>query len=87
MIFTTESGSAYEVDTIKRRVRRLRGVTDPTPRQGKDGEWRAFKGMSAVAPGRSVVFSWDPETTPLLPGSDSGSLPATVTSPVKEIFT
>lgn len=57
MIHVTKSGSVYEVDVPGKRVRRLHGEQDPTPRQGKDGEWRAYAAMYWVT-GRCLVFDW-----------------------------
>lgn len=84
--FVTESGSAYEMDTENKCVRRLNGGADPTPRQGKDGEWRAYESTSGARVGEQVLIIWDHRTTPLLSGSPVGAAPATVTSPVKEIL-
>lgn len=85
MKFITESGSTYEVDEENKRVRRLAGKADPTPRQGKDGEWKSYK-AHAVCLGIGALFLWDKKTTPLLPGSEEGTSPVTMTSPVKEIL-
>lgn len=83
MRFTTESKSVYEVDLANKRMRRLSGEKDPTPRSGKDGEWKAFEYIfpEKVEVGKSVIFGWDPETTPPLKDSEVGS-PITITSPV-----
>ncbi len=78
--FDTESGSAYELDAETKRIRRLGGANDPTPRQGADGEWRAYDSASHPVIGESVVICWDPETTALLAGSPEGAIPATITS-------
>lgn len=42
MIFITESGSEYEVNHETKCIRRVSGTHDPTPLQGKDGEWRSY---------------------------------------------
>ena len=34
--------STYEFDMVERKVRRVEGAYDPTPRFGEDGEWREF---------------------------------------------
>lgn len=64
MRFTTASGSVYEVDTAKKRIRRLNGVKDPTPRQGKDGEWRSYRQLhpDPIKVGSGVVILWGEET-------------------------
>ncbi len=59
MKFETISGSLYEVDEENSRCRRLIGVADPQPRQGKDGEWKTFDTMSEeVKVGEPVLFVW-----------------------------
>lgn len=82
-IFVTISGSAYEIDKISQKIRRLNGQLNPTQRQGNDGEWKSFKSTSDIVVGNSVLIVW-PDSVPLLPGS-SGGVPTTLTSPVKEI--
>jgi hypothetical protein len=50
----------YELDATARRVRRICGDTQPTPRQGDDGEWRTFESVfpTPIALGESVLFIW-----------------------------
>jgi hypothetical protein len=69
-----------------KKVRRLNGVKDPQPRQGKDGEWREYVSLLPEQPtiGSSLFIFWDIKTTPLLPGSDGGA-PATITSAIATI--
>lgn len=64
MKFTTASGSVYEVNTDSKQIRRLNGVKDPTPRQGKDGQWRAYEEIFPDPPrvGASLVIKWDSKT-------------------------
>jgi hypothetical protein len=50
--------SSYEVDTANKRVRRLCGVNDPTPSQGKDGEWRAYESCWNIEVGHCANFVW-----------------------------
>jgi hypothetical protein len=52
------SGSVYEVDTEAKKIRRFNGKKDPTPRQGKDGEWRGYLNNLTVEVGESVVIAW-----------------------------
>lgn len=59
--FTTESGSTYEVDYSKRKMRRLEGKQAPTPRQGVDGEWQKFVNATLPSTGQSVIFVWSYE--------------------------
>lgn len=74
MIFYTESGSIYELDRTNNQIRRLNGAEDPTPRQGKDGEWKKFTYCTEVIEKQSVIINWENEK-------------CTITSPVKTIIT
>jgi hypothetical protein len=93
MKFTTESGSTYEVDLENKRVRRLAGAKSPTERQGKDGDWRTFVGISPIRSGLPVLFIWNGEV-PLLEetlkmladGLLGGAIPGTITSPIERIL-
>jgi hypothetical protein len=58
MKFTTASGSVYEVNTDSKQIRRLNGVKDPTPRQGKDGQWRTYSDITSVTVGSGVAIFW-----------------------------
>jgi hypothetical protein len=84
MKFYTCSGSIYEVDQETKRIRRLIGTGDPTTRQGKDGEWRAYERLDLEV-GESAWIFWNPKTTSLLEGNAFGGTPTTVTSPVVNI--
>jgi hypothetical protein len=84
MIFTTLSGSAYEVDIGSNRIRRLSGVKDPTPRQGQDGQWHSYEHIDLEV-GEGAWIHWNPDTTPLLQGNRFGGAPVTVTSEVVKI--
>lgn len=96
MRFTTVSGSLYEVDQENKKIRRLNGNADPTPRQGKDGEWRGYLNDLHIEVGQSVVIAWADahqltgETMSLLGISEKDAPPptsgrTTFTSPVAEI--
>lgn len=96
MRFTTISGSLYEVDQENKKIRRLNGNADPTPRQGKDGEWRGYLNDLHIEVGQSVVIAWadshqlTEETMSLLGISEKEAPPpapgrTTMTSPVAEI--
>jgi hypothetical protein len=61
MTFATEN-SLYEVDLAASRIRRLAGKENPTPRQGEDGEWKTFFGISEVMIGQTVLIAWPPLT-------------------------
>jgi hypothetical protein len=83
MRFITKSGSTYEVNETDKQVRRLNGENDPTPRQGKDGEWKPYDTiLSGIEIGRSVMIVW---TSDIQPPPVEGSLPTTITSPVIKI--
>jgi hypothetical protein len=57
IIVHTISGSIYEFDHGLRRVRRLSGQEDPTPRQGKDGEWKSYNEVLLQWNG-SLIVVW-----------------------------
>ena len=87
MKFTTETGSIYEVNTDSKQIRRLNGAKDPTPRQGKDGEWRSYLTIfpSPIKVGLGVIIRWGNDTA-LLPGTEPGSaVPTTITSTVVSV--
>jgi hypothetical protein len=79
IVFTTASGSVYEVDAANKRIRRLGGLSAPTDRVG-DG-WKAYENITSITIGRSVLIEWT-ASTPLLPGSEEPSVPGTLTSSV-----
>ncbi len=64
MIFKTLN-STYEVDEVFHQIRRIEGVNAPTPRQGKDGEWREYHTLLLLANG-SYLIQWNnpPEGEP-----------------------
>ena len=67
--------STYEIDFVHRRVRRLEGINDPTPRQGADGDWKTFADVYVVdlpPDDTAMFFDWD--------GRGHG----TMTSPIQE---
>lgn len=71
MRFRTISGSVYELDDLNKRIRRMSGAKDPTPRQGPDGEWKTYAHLlEAPQEGKSLVIVWavgdDTEAGPLL---------------------
>lgn len=59
MIVTTEH-SIYQVDLKARVMRRLNSSHDPTPRQGVDGEWKAYDSLTPRTPevGTSIFIDW-----------------------------
>ena len=65
MILRTESGSIYEVDRKNKRVRRMTGEKNPTPKMGKDGEWKAYADLQPNPPevGLPLLIVWETPTT------------------------
>jgi hypothetical protein len=90
MIVRTETGSIYEVDRKNKRVRRLTGEKNPTPRMGKDGEWKTYHDIQPDPPELDVplLIVWE---TPAIAESDQGDdmveikVPTTLTSLVVAI--
>lgn len=79
MVFRT-SNSVYEIDSSGKRIRRLEGKENPTPRQGKDGEWRRYSMASEVEVGQPFAVVWDVES------SEKGFIgKATTTSPIVSV--
>jgi len=68
MKFHTQSGSVYEINTDSKKIRRLNGKADPTPRQGKDGEWRTYASLYPEIPkvGEQLLITWAEEMPPTL---------------------
>ncbi len=54
----TASGSIYEIDEDNRRIRRLHGNSDPTPRQGADGEYKVYKEIM-IAANKAMIIVWE----------------------------
>lgn len=85
LVFETASGSTYEIDQEAKKIRRVMGARAPQPRQGRDGEWRAYRDVSPLEIGDPVFIYWPKATTPLLEGSPPDAEPATRTAPVVRI--
>lgn len=87
LVVKTLSGFTYEIDTGNKKIRCLLNANErePTDRQGKDKEWKAFKDISRVVIGSGILISWHPMTTPLFHNSPPNFSPTTLTSPVIEI--
>lgn len=82
MFFQTESNSVYEVNTDSKKIRRVNGIKDPTPRIGKAGEWKSYQDIFPNPPtiGSQVMIVWGAETE-MLPGTMPGTaIPTTITS-------
>ena len=59
MIFQTISGSTYELDLEVKKIRRMEGIDNPTPRQGVDGEWKTFEKCSEIIVGMPLLVIWE----------------------------
>jgi len=55
--------STYEIDESNRLVRRMYGVSVPTPRQGADGEWKAYREVLTMGDGLLFVWGDNPDGT------------------------
>lgn len=79
--FRTYSGSVYELDQDNKRIRRLSGVKDPTPRQGADGQWKTYVHLKTEPePGNDLYICWS------VGDGEGGSDRCTVTSRIEEIL-
>lgn len=74
----TFTGSIYEIDEDAKKIRRLSGVKDSTPRQGADGDWKQYQEIM-MTPLKNMVIIWETTINP------DGELinRATATSPVE----
>ncbi len=87
MIIHTETGSIYEVDRKNKRVRRMTGKDNPTPRMGKDGEWRSYTDIQPDPPeaGGRLLIVWSIKATESEEGLVDLSAPTTLTSTIVAI--
>jgi hypothetical protein len=58
MIRVNTENSTYEIDTVNKRMRRLKGSALPTLNQGPDQVWKHYVGLSKVGDGRYLI-EWD----------------------------
>ncbi len=66
MIYVHTANSTYQLDMKGKRIRRIRGRVDPTPRFSPDGEWKEFEMISAVrldTPLQVIWNSWHADYT------------------------
>ena len=61
----TETGSIYELDVEYRRIRRLHGNSNSTPRVGKDGVWKKIKNATLPNVGSPMIFIWGIDCDPI----------------------
>ncbi len=91
MIFRTQSGSQYEINTETKQVRRMLGKIGPTTRQGQDLEWKTYDSIfpDPITVGSSVIIFW-PKEIPLLDDTPKEereiSVPTTMTSNVVDVI-
>lgn len=58
LIRTQNSTYEIERDTVKAwTVRRVKGLVDPTPRTGTDGQWKDAEAVHAYGDGMLIVWS------------------------------
>ncbi len=89
MIFITETGSQYEVNTDSKQVRRLTGKKDPTTRIGTDGVWKKYSRIlpdTGIEEGQQVMIVWDHDTPALDPELQDLATKTTITSRVVEVI-
>ena len=70
----TTANSAYQINEADHLIRRLSGTADPTPRQGSDGAWKAYRTLGVMLDGLLIVWGDNPD----------GSAASTSTSKVLE---
>ena len=57
----TTANSTYQINETDRLIRRLQGVNDPTPRQGADGAWKAYRTLGLMFDGLLIVWGDNPD--------------------------
>lgn len=88
MVIHTQNGSIYEVDRKNKRVRRLSGKGNPTPKLGVDGEWRLYLDIQPDPPeiDLPLLIVWDLKAKELSGANITKvEVPTTLTSPVVSI--
>ena len=55
--------STYEIDEAGSLIRRVFGINQSTPRQGTDGEWKAYKFIVPCGGGLLIVWGMNPDGT------------------------
>lgn len=78
--YFTQSGSIYEVDEERKRVRRF--GADTTTRAHAD--WTPYKFINTNGIGSPLLIHW-PKNVPLLPGSPDGMTPATLSTTIVRV--
>ena len=55
----TTANSVYQINEADHLIRRLSGTADPTPRQGKDGEWQEYQSIEPHFSGLLITWGAD----------------------------
>ena len=50
--------STYEVDEEEKKIRRINGLNDPTPRMGEDGVWKSYEKIHPNPEGILIVWAY-----------------------------
>lgn len=61
----TESGSVYQIDEARHRVRRVLGTTMPTPKFGVDGDWHEYASIEYERRDHRIFVTWHDHTSTL----------------------
>jgi hypothetical protein len=57
----TTANSVYEINEADHMIRRVSGTADPTPRQGADGVWKAYRTLGVMLDGLLIVWGDNPD--------------------------
>ena len=63
MLTVNTENSIYEIDEDNRLIRRVSGLSSPTPRQGKDGEWKEYVSIEPFEGGMLICWGTNPNGT------------------------
>ena len=83
--FTTETGSQYEVDEERSRIRRTSGSNSPTVHMGKDGKWKKYQSISSIQTKKSSSIVKGHPVMILWGVTGDGVVQTTITSVVKGV--
>ena len=70
----TTVDSLYEIDDEDCLIRRVRGINEPTDRQGADGVWKSYAALTKMEDGLLIIWG----------NNDNGTARCTWTSPIIE---
>jgi len=57
----TTDNSVYQINEADHLIRRVSGVSDPTPRQGTDGQWSPYVRVGRLSDGLLIVWGDNPD--------------------------